>query len=153
MQDQLDLLLKEAIRHQIKQKNISDLNKKLERIVKAEHNAYNNPDNWKFTRFVQLRCRDEQGNEVILGNFREYLYRRSNTRKLCRDDSPLSYSIDQEYVSGNYWIHIDTPEPAIEDEESKIRIRNYLASTANIPLQPTLKDLGAEYLLEELKRF
>lgn len=153
MKDSLDLLLREALKQKVKEQSIKELNKKLEKIANEAHSAYNNEANWRFTRFLQLRCSDEQGNEVILGNFREYIYRSTTTRKLCRDESPVAYSPDIEYVTGNYWIHLDVADPPVQDEESQIRIRHYLKRNEDIPLKPTLQDLSAEYLLEELMKF
>jgi hypothetical protein len=155
MKDSLDLLLKEALKHQLNNKKGVGVKIRLAQIEETVHSAYNNPDNWKFTRFLTLRHTDEKGNETVLGQFREYTYKYSEARKLCRDATPLDHSVDIEYVSGDYWIHLEPSDPPPTQflmEDLQV-IRNYLDQFKPIPLKPLLKELNAEHLLKELRGF
>jgi hypothetical protein len=149
MRDALDSLLKEALKHQLNKKKGVGVKIRLQKIEETVHSAYSNPKNWLFCRVLEIHHIASDGSLTTLGTFREYVYKDSSARKLCRDETlePQTY----ECVRGDYWLHLElSPEPTPMTPEEKEQIRQYIARTKNIPLEPLLKEISSDNLLREL---
>ncbi len=86
--------------------------------VESANAKYLNPDNWTRKGGVALIHFETQS---LLGNFSEYLHK-DGTRKLVREDSPISVSAT-EVVEGSWWLGEGRkPEPKQAWHEMKMAI-------------------------------
>jgi hypothetical protein len=145
MKNELDSLLKDAMREQHQRKKAQH-KMKVETAVDTDlHSAYANPENWKHGSLVLLR----HAGGVELGIFQEYLHIKSGARKLipCLD---LGGTRKVEVVSGDHWLGVrrgvQPDSPAGDDAD----VRRYLSRRTADEVKATLKSIDADAMLREL---
>lgn len=150
--DELDLLLQEALKHQLNGKRGSGAVIRVKHIENHLHNTYANPDNWRYIRTVRLVYIGETGSESDLGLFDEMQHKCPGTRKLTRStrENVLSDMADVEYVRGTNWFRDYTPLVVDETPEERSAIRAYIERQKPLALSDVMDQATADHLLEEL---
>ena len=146
MKDELDLLLKDAMR-EARQRKKAQHKMKVETAVDTDlHSAYANPENWKHGCVVLLR----HSSGCELGTFQEYLHIKTGARKLipCLDLGTVGRV---EKVSGDHWLGNRggvQPDPLVGDDAD---VRRYLSRRTADEVKAQLRAIDAEALLRELE--
>jgi hypothetical protein len=149
--DELDLLLKEALTHNLRRVKAKGTIKRQKVVQEVIHSIYSNPDNWVKGKVVSIIHLGGDQVETSIGVFQESIHKRSNARRLIR--MLTANTLDRtEFVHGDHWL-----EPKVEHHEpdsaaDTLAIREYLSREKDIELKPLLKEIGAERLLLELEQ-
>ena len=144
----LDLLLKEALKHELENRRGRGSIKRLRLIDSCVHSAYANPENWLAGKTVSLIHIGLEG-ETSLGIFHEFTHKKTSARKLER--CPEGSIDGVEYVHGKGWLGGTAEEPVISSSDDTQAIRTYLSRRRYAEVKETLKTISADDLLAELE--
>ena len=135
MIDELDTLLREALKHQLNHKKGEGTVKRLKHIDATLAYSMSLECNWTDLGMVDLIHQGPDG-QTSLGIFKQSCHKRSPARKLSRattDDILANLDpIPQEIVTGNYWLTAHpSPRPSRDEEETRA-VREYLSRPKDI---------------------
>jgi len=157
MNDELDALLREALKHQLNHKKGEGTVKRLKAIDATLAYSMSLPSNWIDIEMVDLIHQGSDG-QTSLGIFKQSIHRRSPARRLTRATSDeiqsITYTIRQEIVHGDYWM-VAKPSPRVSTEEAEmLAVREYLTrpkAILTVKAKKANKAINTISLLKELE--